>query len=362
MRGRRRRSRTALGLVLAAVLAAVTACVPVSQPDAVIALLLPEAATARYERLDRPLFEQRLAVNGDYRIIYANAGGSASRQLEQAESALAAGASVLVVNPVDQVAARTIVDTAAALDVPVVSYDRLIDGGGAAFYVSFDNEQVGTLQARSLVDGLGRRGTPQGGVLVLGGDPNDANSTQLAAGFELVFRAAGIPVLARYDVPGWSAARAQEWMATQVSQFGDRIDGVYAGNDGLAGAAIAALRSAGIETTPVVTGQDADLSAIRRIVAGTQYATVFKNIAMQARIAADAAKALAAGLEPSAWEEVDGVPAVVLDPVLVTADDVDRVIVTTGLYTIEEICAPDLVEACLAVGVPADRLSSRLGG
>src|SRR5690606_19764180 len=143
---------------------------------------------------------------------------------------------------------------------------------------------------------------------------------------------------------------AQEWMATQVSQFGDRIDGVYAGNDGLAGAAIAALRSAGIDTTPVVTGQDADLSAIRRLVAGTQYATVFKNIAMQARIAADAAKALAAGLEPSAWEEVDGVPAVVLDPVLVTADEIDRVIVTTGLYTIEDICAPDLVAACLAVG------------
>jgi ABC-type xylose transport system, periplasmic component len=361
MRSRRRLS-TALGLALSAVLLAVAGCAPTPAPDAVIALLLPEAATARYERLDRPLFEQRLAVNGDYRVIYANAGGSASRQLEQAESALAAGASVLVVNPVDQVAARTIVDTAAALGVPVVSYDRLIDGGGSAFYVSFDNERVGILQAESLVDGMARRGTPQGEVLVLAGDPNDANTTQLAAGFERVLGAAGIPVLARYDVPGWSAARAQEWMATQVSQFGERIDGVYAGNDGLAGAAVAALRSAGIASTPIVTGQDADLSAIRRLVAGTQYATVFKNIAMQARVAADAAKALAAGLEPSAWDEVDGVPSVVLDPVLVTADDIDRVIVTTGLYTIEDICAPDLIQACLAVGVPADRLSSRLGG
>lgn len=361
MGGRRRRFRPALAVVLTAVLLAVTGCAAVPTPDAVIALLLPESATARYEQLDRPLFEQRLAVNGDYRVIYANAGGSASRQLEQAESALAAGASVLVVNPVDQVAARTIVDTAAALDVPVVSYDRLIDGGGAAFYVSFDNEQVGTLQAEALVDGMAERGTPRGGVLVLAGDPNDANTTQLAAGYSGVLEAAGVEVLARYDVPGWSAAKAQEWMATQVSQFGERIDAVYAGNDGLAGAAIAALRSAGIETTPVVTGQDADLSAIRRIVAGTQYATVFKNIAMQARIAADAAKELAAGRAPSAWDEVDGVPSVVLDPVLVTADDIDRVIVTTGLYTIEDICAPDLVEACLAVGVPADRLSSRLG-
>jgi D-xylose transport system substrate-binding protein len=359
---RPRRSWPALAVALGILLTATGCAAPADDGDTVIALLLPEAATARYERLDRPLFEQRLAVNGDYRVIYANAGGSASRQLEQAESALAAGASVLVVNPVDQVAARSIVDTAAALDVPVVSYDRLIDGGGAAFYVSFDNEQVGELQAESLVDGLRARGTPHGGILVLAGDPNDANTTQLAAGFEGVLTAAGIPVLARYDVPGWSAARAQEWAATQISQFGDDIQGIYAGNDGLAGAAIAALRTAGVTTTPVVTGQDADLAAVRRIVAGTQYATVFKNIAMQARIAADAAKALAAGETPTAWDEVDGVPSVVLGPVLVTAGDVDRVIVTTGLYTIDDICAPDLIARCLAVGVPADRLSPRLEG
>lgn len=327
-----------------------------------IALLLPESATARYERLDRPLFEQRLAVAGDYRVIYANAGGSATRQLEQAESALAAGADVLVVNPVDQTAARTIVDTAAALDVPVVSYDRLIDGGRSAFYVSFDNEQVGTLQAEALTEGMRERGTPRGGILVLAGDPNDANTTALEAGSSRVLADAGIPVLARYDVPGWSAARAQEWMATQVSQFGEQIAGVYAGNDGLAGAAIAAMRSAGITSTPIVTGQDADLSAVQRIVAGTQYATVFKNIAMQARIAADAAKSLAAGLDPTAWDEVDGVPSVVLEPVLVMPEDIDRIIVSTGLYTIADICLPDLVAECLAVGVPADRLSSRLEG
>ena len=360
--GRPRRSWPALLVVLGILLTATGCAAPADGDDTVIALLLPEAATARYERLDRPLFEQRLAVNGDYRVIYANAGGSATRQLEQAESALAAGASVLVVNPVDQVAARTIVDTAAALNVPVVSYDRLIDGGGAAFYVSFDNEEVGTLQAESLVDGLRERGTPHGGILVLAGDPNDANTTQLSAGFERVLTGAGIPVLARYDVPGWSAARAQEWAATQISQFGDEIQGIYAGNDGLAGAAIAALRTAGITSVPVVTGQDADLSAVRRIIGGSQYATVFKNIAMQARIAADAAKALAAGQEPAAWDEIDGVPSVVLAPVLVTADDVDRVIVTTGLYTIADICAPDLIEQCLAVGVPADRLSPKLEG
>jgi D-xylose transport system substrate-binding protein len=359
---RPRRSWPALAVALGILLTATGCATPADAGDTVIALLLPEAATARYERLDRPLFEERLDAAGDFRVIYANAGGSASRQLEQAESALAAGASVLVVNPVDQVAARTIVDTAAALDVPVVSYDRLIDGGGAAFYVSFDNERVGTLQAEALVDGLDARGTPHGGILVLAGDPNDANTTQLSAGFERVLTEAGIPVLARYDVPGWSAARAQEWAATQISQFGDDIQGIYAGNDGLAGAAIAALRTAGITTTPVVTGQDADLSAVRRIVAGSQYATVFKDIATQARIAADAATLLALGGVPTGSSEIDGVPSVVLDPVLVTAADVEGVIVAAGLYTIDDICAPDLITACLGVGVPAARASPRLEG
>lgn len=368
-RPRVRSAPTAIPFALALVLLALVGCAPGAEASpTIIALLLPEEPTARYERLDRPLFEQRLAVAGDYRVIYANAADSAVRQQEQAESALAAGAAVLVVDPVDATAARTIVDSAAALGVPVVSYDRLIDGGGSAFYVSFDSVRVGEQQAEALVAGLRERETPDGGVLVLGGSPTDVNSADLAEGALPVLEAAGVPVLASYDVPGWSPARAQEWVATQLSQFGDRVAGVYAANDGLAGAALAAMRTAGIERTPVVVGQDADLSAIRRLVAGTQYATVFKNIAMQARVAADAAKALAAGETPSSWDEVDGVPSVVLDPVLVLADDIDRIIVSTGLYTIEEICLPDLVAECLAVGIPADRVasasrdSSRLGG
>lgn len=356
---RARRFGPALLVALGVLLASAGCATASGDNRPVIAFLLPESATARWERLDRPAFEQRIAETGDYRVITASAGGSATRQLEQAESALAAGASVLVVNPVDQVAARTIVDTAAALDVPVLSYDRLIDGGGSVFYISFDNEQVGTLQAASLVEGMRQRGDPHGPILVLAGDPNDHNTTQLEAGFERIFEDESIPVLARYDTPGWSAGRAQEWMATQVSQFGGRIAGVYAGNDGLAGAALAAFRSAGV-AAPVVTGQDADLAAVQRVIAGTQYATVFKNISVQARIAADAAMALARGEQPVALTEVDGVPAVVLDPELVTAHDVERVIVGNGLYTAADICLPDLVSRCVAAGVPVDAPSSRL--
>lgn len=365
--GRARRSWPAVLTVLAALVLPATGCAAAPADDGVVALLLPDTDTARYERLDRPLFEERLAEAGDYDVIYANAGGSASRQLEQAESALAAGASVLVVSPVDRIAARTIVDTAGALGVPVVSYDRLIDGGAAAFYVSFDNERVGELQGEALLEGMAERGTPDGAVLVLAGDPNDANTVAFGAGSDRVLDAAGVPVLARYDVPGWSPARAQEWMATQVAQFGDGIDGIYAGNDGLAGAALAALRSAGIGSSPAVVGQDADLTAVRRILAGTQYATVFKDIAVQARIAADAAIALAAGREPDAETEVEGVPSVVLEPVLVTAADVADVVVAAGVYSIDEVCPPDLVAECLAAGVPVARAQGlptppRLGG
>ncbi len=280
MAGRARRSWPAVLTVLVGLALASTGCAPAPASDTVVALLLPESATARYERLDRPLFEERLAAAGDHRLIHANAGGSASRQLEQAESALAAGASVLV-EPRGSDRGTCDRRRGGRPRRPRRSYDRLIDGGGAAFYVSFDNERVGTLQAEGLVAGMDERGTPGGAVLVLAGDPNDANTTDLEAGSSRVLEDAGIPVLARYDVPGRSAARAQDWMATQASQFGERIDGIYAGNDGLAGAAVAALRSAGVTTVPVVVGQDADLSAVRRLLVGTQYATVFKDIAEQ---------------------------------------------------------------------------------
>ena len=172
-------------LAMAALVAgALSACAPADGPR--IALLLPDKKTARYETFDRPVFEERVAERGDYGVLYANADQDAAKQQQQAESALAAGVEVLVLDPVDAKAAATIVNAARAQDVPVVSYDRLVEGGGLAYYVSFDNERVGELQADALSRAL--EGREDDGILMVNGSPTDSNAA--------LFRKGAIDVLA----------------------------------------------------------------------------------------------------------------------------------------------------------------------
>lgn len=343
-----------VSLAVAAVLAAcvLTGCAPPTTSEfGPIALLLPDKKTARYETFDRPVFEQRVAELGDYDVLYANADQDAARQQQQAESALAAGAGVLVLDPVDARAAITIVTAANAQDVPVISYDRLVAGGEMAYYVSFDNELVGTLQATALVAALEERGQADGGVLMVNGSPTDSNAELFRAGARRVIDASSLQILAQYDTPDWSPDKAQEWVAGQISQFGDRIAGVYAANDGTASGAVAALRAAAVSPFPIVTGQDAELTALQRIVSGDQYMTVYKALKPQATLAAEAAVDLLHGREITAETEVDGTPATLLDPVAVTVADIVDTVVADGFWTIEDICTPNYAAACEAAGI-----------
>lgn len=343
-----------LSLALAAILAAcvLTGCTAGSTSEfGPIALLLPDKKTARYETFDRPVFEQRVAELGDYDVLYTNADQDAARQQQQAESALAAGAAVLVLDPVDARAAITIVTAANAQDVPVISYDRLVAGGELAYYVSFDNELVGTLQATALVAALEERGSPEAGILMVNGSPTDSNAALFREGARRVIAASSLRVLAEFDTPDWSPDKAQEWVAGQISQFGDDIEGVYAANDGTASGAVAALRAAAVAPFPIVTGQDAELTALQRIVSGDQYMTVYKALKPQATLAAEAAVDLLHGREITAETEVDGTPATLLDPVAVTVDDIVDTVVADGFWTIDDICTPNYAAACDAAGI-----------
>ncbi len=316
-----------------------------------IALLLPDAKTARYETFDRPFFEDRIAELGDYSVLYTNADQDAAKQQQQAESALAAGAGVLVLDPVDVGAAVSIVAAANAQGVPVVSYDRLVDGGDLAYYVSFDNEKVGELQATAFVEALEARGALGGGILMVNGSPTDSNATRFAEGAHRVIDAAGVRVLAEYATPDWSPDKAQEWVTGQISQYGDEIVGVYAANDGTASGAVSALKAANVQPWPIVTGQDAELSAIQRIITGDQYMTVYKAIKPQAELAAEVAVALLHGEEVTAPMEIDGTPTTLLDPVSVTVDDILTTVVADGFWTLDDICTPDYRAACVSAGL-----------
>lgn len=315
-----------------------------------IALLLPDAKTARYETFDRPFFEARVAELGDYPVLYSNADQDAAKQQQQAESALAAGAGVLVLDPVDANAAVSIVASANAKGVPVISYDRLIAGGDLAYYISFDNEKVGELQAAAFVQGLEEAGTGDS-ILMVNGSPTDSNAAHFREGARSVIDDSGLRVLAEYSTPDWSPDKAQDWVAGQIAQYGDEIAGVYAANDGTASGAIAALKAANVEPFPIVTGQDAELSALQRIITGDQYMTVYKAIKPQAELAAEVAVALLHGEEVTAPMDSDGVPTTLLDPVAVTVDNIVETVVADGFWTIDDICTPQYADACEAAGI-----------
>ncbi|MHB1171625.1 MAG: ABC transporter substrate-binding protein [Lacisediminihabitans sp.] len=319
-----------------------------------IGLLLPDSVTARYASADKPLFEAKIkALCPTCTVLYANADGDAAKQQQQAESMLTQGVKVLVLDPFDGAAAQSIVAEAAAKKVPVISYDRLIAGGKANLYISFDNEKVGQLQATALVDKLKADGVPAGsGILMINGSPTDNNATLFKKGAHSVIDTSGYKVLAEFDTPGWTPANAQTWMDGQITKFGAAaIKGIYAANDGVGGAAIASLQAAGVTKMPPITGQDASLAGIQNILAGTQYMTIYKAFKPEAEAAAQAAIDLINGKTPTSTSTVSGVPSILLTPLPVTVDKIESTVVADKLYTVADICTTAYAAACTAAGV-----------
>ena len=345
-------------LALAGCTNGVSGTTPGDPATAKIGLLLPDSVTARYEAADRPYFEARIAeLCPRCQVLYGNADGDAAKQQQQAESMLTQGVSVLVLDPYDGKAAASIVGLARSRDVPVISYDRLIDSAELAYYISFDNELVGRLQAQALVDRLHELGIEpdDGGILMVNGSPTDNNASQFKQGAHAVIDASGYEVLAEYDTPGWDPAKAQDWVAGQITRFGSRIVAVYAANDPTAGGAIASLKAAGIDPLPPVTGQDAELAGLQRILAGDQYMTVYKALRPEAERAAELAIDLVNGRHPAGDVQVavDGVriPSVLLEPVAVTRDRIAAAVIDDGFFTLAQLCTPDYAAACAEVGL-----------
>lgn len=325
-----------------------------------IALLLPESKTTRYESQDRPAFEAKVKeLCPDCEIIYSNADQDASKQQQQAEAALTKGAKVLVLDPVDSAAAAAIATKAKAQSVPVISYDRLITGANIDYYISFDNEQVGKLQAQSLVDKMKADGNGSGTIVMINGSPTDNNAKLFKQGAHSVLDGSGIKIGAEYDTPDWSPDKAQTEMEQAITKLGkDGFQGVYAANDGTAGGAIAAMKSAGINPAQKpTTGQDAELAAIQRIISGTQYMTVYKAIKPEAQSAAELAVGIVKAEAPTdkATAKVDNgkmqVPSILLTPVAVTKDNVKDTIIADNFWSASQICTAQYAAACKAAGI-----------
>jgi D-xylose transport system substrate-binding protein len=317
--------------------------------DKTIALLLPESKTTRYEAHDRPLFEAKVKeLCDDCTIDYYNADQDEAKQAQQVDTAISKGAKVVVLDPVNGPGAGTMVKTAQESGAKVIAYDRFIQE--ADYYLSFDNQTVGRMQAEALVEAMGNKGS----LLMLNGAPSDPNAADFKAGAHSVLDTAGVKILAEYDNPDWSPDNAQQWTSDQLGKFPvSQIQGVYAANDGQAGGAISALTGAGVspDALPPTTGQDAELAAIQRIVAGEQTMTIYKPIPVEAHKAAELAVALVNGDDVGDTTDFKGVPSFIFDPIAVTQDNVQDTVVADEFYSVEDICTADYAQACAAAGL-----------
>jgi D-xylose transport system substrate-binding protein len=314
-----------------------------------IALLLPESKTTRYESFDKPLFEAKVKeLCSDCKVDYYNADQDSAKQAQQVDTALGKGTKVLVLDPVDGKAAAAYVDSAHQSKAKVIAYDRFI--AGADYYMSFDNETVGKLQAEALVKAMGKKGN----ILMLNGAPTDPNAAQFKKGAHSVIdSSAKILSGGEFDNPDWSADNAQKFVTSKLGQYKGKIDGIYAANDDQAGGSVAALTGGGYkeDALPPITGQDASIPGIQRVLAGTQAMTIYKPIPIEANTAAETAVKLVNGDDVTDTTDYQGVKSFIFDPIVVTKDNVKDTVIKDGFYKPADICTADYASACKDAGI-----------
>lgn len=320
-----------------------------------IGLLLPEDQTARYENFDKPLIEKRIKeLCADCEVSYVNAKSDASVQQQQVDSMITKKVDAFILDSVDSESIASSVKKAHDADIPVVAYDRLARGPISA-YTSFDNEKVGRVQAESLLQALGKK-AEGGRIVMVNGWEADPNAGSYKKAALSVFKGK-VTIGKSYDTEKWLPDEANKNMNGAISSLGkDGIDGVYVANDGMAGGVITALKNAGFDKLPPVTGQDAELAAVQRVLTGTQYMSVYKPYKPEAYAAAEMAIALARGEKPKAATTVDspsekGIPATLHTPIPLTAKNVRETVIKDGLYTLDQICTPKFKAACDKAGL-----------
>jgi D-xylose transport system substrate-binding protein len=329
---------------------------PSTAKDLSIAFLMPCSTCAdRFESKDKPYFEDAVKqLDPSIKVIANNAQGDAAVQLQQAESALTNGAKVIVVSPFTAEAGASIVAKADAAGAKVVAYDGAIEGAVPAAYVSFQNEKVGELQGQYLLDHLAKGAT----VAFINGDITSAPGRDFKAGAHKVldpaFADGRLKLGYESDTPSFDPAKGQAEMEQGLTKLNDKVQAVIAPNDGLANAVITALTARKLNGKVLVTGQDATDPGLQAIVAGNQSMTVYKSIRDEAGAAAKIAVALAkgdtAGAATLTTTTVDNgtgkVPALLLDPVAVTKDNIADVVIKDGYTTKDKICVGEAAAKC----------------
>ncbi|WP_457299117.1 D-xylose ABC transporter substrate-binding protein [Phyllobacterium sp. P5_D12] len=342
----------ATALAGAAVLA-VSFASPVLAKDKIVGVSWSNFQEERW-KTDEAAIKKALEANGD-KYISADAQSSASKQLTDVESLISQGANALIILAQDSSAIGPAVEKAVAEGIPVVGYDRLIENKDA-FYITFDNKEVGRMQARGVF-----AVKPEGNYVFIKGSSADPNADFLFSGAQEVLKEAidsgKIKNVGEAYTDGWLPANAQKNMEQFLTANDNKVDAVVAANDGTAGGAIAALQAQGLAGTVPVSGQDADFAALNRVALGTQTVTIWKDSRELGKQAAGIASALADGKKmeeiPNVQKFAGGVNkvevnAVFLTPVPVTKDNLD-VVIDAGWVKKDVVCQgvkAGLVPAC----------------
>ncbi|ABR48964.1 Monosaccharide-transporting ATPase [Alkaliphilus metalliredigens QYMF] len=309
----------------------------VEEPEAKIrvGLSLPTQREERWVR-DKERMEAYAAEVG-IELIVRVSDANIQEQITQVEALLNQGIDVLILAPHDASAAASLVEQANREGVPVISYDRLITNTDKLdIYLSFDNVKVGELQGKYITEQV-----PEGRYIIMSGAPTDNNATLFKQGamsyIQPLIDAGKIEVIAEQAVDNWVPENALRIVEAALSANDNQVDAILAPNDGTAGAAIQALTAQGLAGQVPITGQDAEVSAAKRIVDGTQSMTIFKDTRLLGEEAINIAIKLANGESISTNGEVDNgrfnVPSVLLEPQVVTADNIRELLVGGGYIT-----------------------------
>jgi D-xylose transport system substrate-binding protein len=321
----------AIGLACAVLVSSGAAHADAKNPK--IGFSIDDLRVERWTR-DRDYFTAAAEQMGA-KVFVQSADASEQRQIAQIENLISRGVDVLVIVPYNATVLNNAISEAKKAKIKVVSYDRLILGADVDAYISFDNAAVGEMQARSLVDLK-----PKGNYYLLGGAPTDNNAKILREGQLKVLQPlvdkGDIKIVGRQWVKDWSNAEALSIVENALTANANKIDAIVASNDGTAGGAIQALASQKLAGKVLVSGQDADLAAVRRVIAGTQAMTVYKPLKQIATSAAKLSIQLVRNEKPAYTTQLDNgfkkVDTMLLKPVLLNKANVDLV-VKDGFYT-----------------------------
>jgi D-xylose transport system substrate-binding protein len=332
-----------------------------SGAKAYVGVILPDTASSkRWEANDRPYLEAAFKAAG-VKYDIQNAQGDKTKFQSIADGMLNEGVNVLMIVNLDSGTGAAVEKKAAAQGVKTIDYDRLTLGGGASYYVSFDNVAVGAAEGNGLVKCMQALGKTKGNVVELNGSPTDNNATLFKQGYDKAIRGAGYTVIADQSVPNWDNTQAGTIFEQIYAAHKGQIDGVDAANDGLGGAVVAVLARNGLAGKVPVTGQDATDEGLQRVLLGTQCVTVYKAIKKEADAASSLAVDLAKGDTTAADALATGsvtdtqtgspVKSVLLTPAPIFNTNVKDVI-ADGFTTAANLCTtPALTAACTKYGV-----------